>query len=301
MPSERLAVYTTVYPGVEPYLRDWYRSVQNQTDVEFDLWIGADSLRQEQVVALLGLDPPATWVVARHGDSPARLRANAMVRMVDAYGAIIFVDSDDVLHPSRVAMARAALHRHSVSGCALRLIDTFGRDLGAVFEPQPGDDIDSLMPRYNVFGMSNTAYRAETLRCCLPVPDDCSLIDWLLATRAWAAGASLWFDHAAHMSYRQHPANIARVLPPFAPADVVGATARVLNHYQCVQDTGWPMPSGPRHALQEARERARDFHRAISTSSTTLQRYVEALNRLAPRFVWWWCVAHPALEELWRN
>ena len=28
----RLALYTTVYPGVERYLADWYASVRRQTD-----------------------------------------------------------------------------------------------------------------------------------------------------------------------------------------------------------------------------------------------------------------------------
>src|SRR2546428_10321349 len=55
-----IPLYTTVYPGAEPYLREWYRSVQDQTDRDFDLWIGVDSLSLGQVIAALGEDPPAT-------------------------------------------------------------------------------------------------------------------------------------------------------------------------------------------------------------------------------------------------
>ena len=44
-----LAVYTTIYPGVEPYLGDWYRSLCQQTDQEFQLWIGLDHLESESV------------------------------------------------------------------------------------------------------------------------------------------------------------------------------------------------------------------------------------------------------------
>ena len=42
----RIGVYTTVYPGVEPYLLDWYRSLRQQTDQEFQLWIGLDMIGQ---------------------------------------------------------------------------------------------------------------------------------------------------------------------------------------------------------------------------------------------------------------
>ena len=42
MSAERLALYTTIYPGVEPYLADWIHSVDAQTDRAFDLWVGLD-------------------------------------------------------------------------------------------------------------------------------------------------------------------------------------------------------------------------------------------------------------------
>ena len=35
--AERLAVYTTVYPGVEPFLAEWRASLRAQTDGDFDL------------------------------------------------------------------------------------------------------------------------------------------------------------------------------------------------------------------------------------------------------------------------
>ena len=45
---------------------------------------------------------------------------------------------------------------------------------------------------------------------------------------------------------------------------------------------------------------AASFHATVAHSADTLARYVEALNQLTPDYVWWWCVAHPCLEEIWR-
>jgi len=60
--------------------------------------------------------------------------------------------------------------------------------------------------------------------------------------------------------------------------------------------------SGPgREALELARARVEQFHRAIVNSDAVLERYLAALNRLPAEYVWWWCVAHPELEDVWRS
>ena len=64
MCAERLALYTTIYPGVEPYLAEWFRTVDAQTDREFDLWIGLDTLSPADVAAACGRPCTADWVRA---------------------------------------------------------------------------------------------------------------------------------------------------------------------------------------------------------------------------------------------
>jgi hypothetical protein len=53
--------------------------------------------------------------------------------------------------------------------------------------------------------------------------------------------------------------------------------------------------------LQAARARVEQFHHSITCSTCTLNTYVQALNQLSPQYIWWWSVAHPELEELWKN
>lgn len=300
--SERLALYTTWYPGVEPYLAAWHRSVAAQTDPDFDVWIGVDALDGGSLASDLGPGPSLHLLAQPSGSSPARVRGNAIAALLDRYAGIVFVDSDDLLEPTRVAAARRALDSADVSACALRIIDGAGRDLGLVFGDGNPADWSDFLPRYNVFGLSNSAYRTSILRRCLPLGSDSPLVDWLLATRAWALGARLDFDRTPLMAYRQYAANIARVLPPFSEAEVRAATERVLGHYRAVLDTpGWAMPPGPAAALGRAHRRAAEFAEAIEKAPSTLRRYTEALNVLPPRYVWWWLVANPDLENVWRN
>jgi hypothetical protein len=133
------------------------------------------------------------------------------------------------------------------------------------------------------------------------LPREAVLIDWLLVTRAWSLGASLGFDQTPRMFYRQYAANVARVLPPFTPAGVRHAAERVLEHYRFALETeSWPLPRRQRESLETVRQRAATFHRAMADPER-LNRYVEALNALPPRYVWWWAVAHPDLETIWRD
>jgi hypothetical protein len=301
MPSNKLAVYTTVYPGVQKYLGAWAHSISQQTDSHFDLWIGVDSLDIEEIVKAFGKELHPNWVLNSRGRSSTQLRITAINELALAYSSIVFVDSDDLLDPSRIEAARSYLENFGVVATALRIINETGNDLGLTFGIDHDRDIDSLMPRYNVFGLSNTAYRAEVLRCCLPLSDESELLDWQLATRAWIKGASLGFDHTPRMFYRQYGSNSARVLQPFSARYVSMATLKVLDHYRCLVRSREDMPLRFRDQLLVAGNRVEKFFESISRSKETLEKYVESLNRIEPEYVWWWCIAHPELEAIWNN
>jgi hypothetical protein len=297
----RLAVYTTIYPAAAPFVRGWYASLREQTDPDFELWVGLDGLTPEDVESLLDTRPDARWVMAKPDDTPTSLRVRAIERLTQECDAVLFVDSDDEMFPARVESARSGLARHDVVACGLRIVDKGGADTGLVFGPSGAVDWEKFLPLYNVFGLSNTAYRAETLRRLPPAPADGPAIDWSLATRAWCSGASLHFDPAPQMAYRQYTANVAKVVPPFSAADVAKATEVVRAHYRALLDGGVPLPSPFQSRLEVARQRVEKFRERVVALPLRLERYVAALKELEPRYVWWWCVAHPQLEQQWRN
>src|ERR1700723_2795350 len=84
-----LAVYTTMYPGMESYIGDWYRSLCQQTDQEFQLWIGLDELGSDSVKNLLGLDLKAIWITLSSGANPAQIRQEALARIVEACSGVV--------------------------------------------------------------------------------------------------------------------------------------------------------------------------------------------------------------------
>ena len=295
-----LALYTTVHPGTERFLADWHRSVQGQTDQDFELWIGVDELEVETVERALGGLRRVTWVPAANGDTPAQVRQRALAQIVESCDVVVMVDSDDILHPSRVAAARSAMRTSEVAGCALRVVDEHGRDVGIVMRPPVGTAPDEVLPRHNIYGLSNSAYSCEALRRCLPIPDQVALVDWFLITRAWLLGTALGFDSQVRMDYRQHGANTARIRPPFAASQVIDDTELVRSHFEFVRASQLSGALADRLALlEQAATDAEEFRQRVILDRERLERYVRELNAMPVSPLWWSCVANPSLRHLW--
>ena len=309
----KLALYTTIYPGVEKFLAGWYASVLAQTDRDFDLWIGLDMIDAETAWrhmngattppgATRPADPAAKspiWVASPPGSTIAEVRQRAWETLVDHCDAVVLVDSDDLLLPSRVATARAMLRDHDLAGCALELVDAAGDDLGLTFG-RPPLPADQVLPRHNLFGLSNSAYRADLLCSCLPLPADAELVDWFLATRAWLLGARMVFGSRIEMQYRQHGANMVQVAPPFSADRIALDTTRVRHHLRLVLSHGAAGAQPGRLAgLMEVAADVDTFYERIVLRPTALQRYVEAVNALDLPPLWWSGVAQQALRHMW--
>ena len=299
-PINRLALYTTIYPGVEPYLRDWYCSVQRQTDKDCQIWIGLDEVSVEVAKKAIGSDPKATWVSGEPGDSPAQIRQRAFEQIVEVCDGVVLVDSDDILHDTRVAAARESLQTSDLAGCALRLVDQRGRDLGMTLGLPQATVPESVFPRNNVFGLSNSAFRSDLLRRCLPIPATAALVDWFLATRAWLLGAKLTFEEIVRMDYRQHGANMAQVRPPFNRSQIMRDTQRVLHHFQLIRASSkLEAMAGRLTELEDVEADVEIFYRKVVLHPEQLASYVQALNALESAPLWWSSVAHASLRHIW--
>lgn len=101
------------------------------------------------------------------------------------------------------------------------------------------------------------------------------------------------------MRYRQYGRNTAKVVGPDTVAGVRKATQLVTDYYRQllieppVGDTGRVV------ALRQAQARTERFAEWAASSDDHLGRYVDRLNAMPRRYLWWWSVANPELEELW--
>ena len=301
-PIRRLALYATAYPGALEFLADWYRSVERQTDADFELWVALDGVTADAVVEAIGRRPAANWLVAAPRDTPAQVRTRAWLALAERCDGVVLVDADDVLHPDRVATARTGLGASELAVCGLRLVDVAGRDLGRALRWPAAAPPESVLPATNVFGLSNTAYRSTLLRRCLPIPPDVEIVDWYLASRAWLTGAVIVGDTRPQMDYRQYAANATGLLPPFGADRVLHDAQRVRTHLARLVDTVADDARPDRRAdLLAALAEVEAFQSRMSNDPVALSAYVAALVAAPPPPRWWAHVAAPHARALWSN
>jgi len=296
--SSDYVVYATCYPGVEAYFPQWRNSILAQTDKEFDLAIGLDVITPSQVQEMLGVDIKARFLMAPAGSTPTGVRNHAFAQLVDDYKGVIMTDMDDLLLPERVRSAKAMLSASDLCCCAMQVMDADCMVQDVVFDP--GKGTQNILVG-NVFGLGNTAYRSRLLKECLPVPATCVLMDWLLATRALASGATIAIDRTPQMVYRQYPNNTARILPPFSTDQILKACELVLGHYSLALAEASERFPEMLDDLKHVSENTRHFFETMQRSRSILQDYVAALNTRPMQHVWWDCVAHPELEKIWKH
>lgn len=293
----RVAVVTAAYPAVLPYLKDFAESLENQTDPDFELWIGLDGLEKKDIQKAAGRKISAYFVATPKSATPTMVRNTVLQQALQKCEAAVLVDADDILMESRVAAAKASAAESDLTAAAMRFVDATANPVEGFFDPDCGDP--SLAYK-NVYGFSNTTWRAEVLMRCLPVPAECVLMDWYAATLAYYRGAAIGHDPEPRMYYRQHADNIASVLPPFTKRQIARAAELVRGHYDLMVKTLSEQGFDQLGELFAARAQTATFADAMADPGL-LEQYVDALNALPARHVWWSCVAHPDLEDIWKK
>ena len=299
MITHSTAIYTTIYPNVEPFLKDWIESVLSQSDLSFTIWIGADNLKAQCSAISIALDDKVRWVHAKPGENPTELRRRALLKLADEHNTVVLVDSDDLIDPDRVGVAKEQLRDADLVACSMRIVDRSGLDSGCVYKvaENAGQEFPLLTHH---FGCSNSAWRTAVLKDCLKDGLNGPALDWMLVCRAWLQGARILGDPVVRHSYRQYGENTARVLPPFGLRCTRTATRTVKNHLKSLNKIEM-LPHPVKESLENRLRQVVDFQSALKGTTPWFKNYQNALGNFEFPLPWWLFVAHPKLETLWQN
>lgn len=288
----KLALYSTIYPGVEPFLNGWVASVKNQTDADIDIFIGVDGFTPEDIRGLLGNVLPATFLYAEPSSTPVGLRRACLEKFISDYDGIVFVDSDDILEASRVAFARAYLSMYDVVGSTMSLVNSNGDDLGIYFGRRLSGFNDADVLLHNIFGLSNTAYRTAVIKDCLDFPQSCELLDWYFITKAWCLDAAIYFDAVSRMKYRRYNDNSVNLCPPFSIKTLINSSRRVLNHLNDFLSTKGLYNQKKINRLVDRKREVELFLSFLLSDAEFRKKYLEKINEPSKELYWWSYVAN---------
>lgn len=208
-----IAVFSVIYPGIEPYLPDFLNSLSKQTDKNFCVFLINDGMNNVPVC----IDSVDLSVkIKKRSGLPAALR-KAGIEWITREGAdaVVFADADDYFAKDRIEVSKRLLNTVDIVCNELILIgenfDVPLAMLGRYLEE--GEAIHSqFLMSANCMGLSNTSLRTQGIpfKYMAQIPEDIIAFDWaffslcLLYTDAKAV-----FTQQTRTYYRQYENNLA--------------------------------------------------------------------------------------------
>ena len=205
----RVRILLSTYNG-EKYLREQIASLKAQEGVETEIFVRDDGSADSTLDILREMSSKGVLdFYTGENMGPARSFMDLLSKTSEAdYYA--FSDQDDVWMPDKLSTAISALERQGYSP---------GLYLG---QTQPTDDTLQKLPYRSVepigtfgeslvyeFAAGCTMVLNKPLRNILTTykPDYLSMHDVWIYSVALALGANVYYDHTAHILYRQHGQN----------------------------------------------------------------------------------------------
>ena len=229
--------FSVVYPSVEPFLSDFFQSLEMQTSRDFSIVLVNDGV--VDVERFLERFNPARITILKSGASPVENRMIG-IRHALKTGAeyLVFGDSDDFFSANRVETSVELLGAGwDVVVNDLTAVDSAGEGIDSNYlsrRVEDGAEIDFPFIRdKNLFGLSNTAVRTSLLKGA-EAPHDLVAVDWYLFSALLREGCRAVFTSKACTFYRQHDANTVGVGALEEDAVVAQLDAKV-RHYQAMQ------------------------------------------------------------------
>jgi glycosyltransferase involved in cell wall biosynthesis len=227
------AVFSVVYSGVELFLPELLRSLSDQTDKDFTLFLINDGMADlEKHLEKVDLD-----VEVLEKSAPAAELRKIGIEWIISKGAkkIIFVDADDHVANDRVEVTKEMLDEYDIVVNELMLIgESYSKPVAMFekfFEERKEISTDDTKTG-NCMGLTNTAIRAESIsRDMGSIPNDITAFDWALFAMSLHGGARAVFTNETKTYYRQHTNNTASV-QGFSDKQIIRGVEVKKDHYQ---------------------------------------------------------------------
>lgn len=239
--NKEAILFTVVYPQALPYLSDVRKCVLAQTRKDFDVVVVNDGCQKNRIEDCLH-DLDVTILEAEGGFSENRIQGINYARS-HGYKYILFCDADDTFNPNRYerTIDEFSNSQADIIVCNLNIVDD-------TLEPIINDYFNKEIPESvyldahfietkNIFGMSNTAIRVNSISKDIQIPET-PIVDWYLFTVLLLDGLKARYITEAMVNYRQHSSNMIGITI-FDVKDFRRLAGLKNNHYRLLAENGY--------------------------------------------------------------
>jgi len=202
------AFLTTIYPACMIFFEQFLRSLDLQSDKDFDLIIVNDGVVNlekyfEKYKRINYAVIPSTNSIVEN----RKIGIDLIKRQ--KYKYLIFGDSDDYFDSKRVFVSKLNLASFDIVVNDLNLFDSGGVYKEKIFSQRLEDTLEidlKFIEDKNIFGLTNTSVRVSSIKNMV-LCESLVAFDWYLFSKLLYENNSAIFTNKTHTFYRQHKNN----------------------------------------------------------------------------------------------
>lgn len=206
---KKLLLFTVYYPGAEIFESDFFSSIVNQTNQDFNILVVNDTLSDLE----LEKKYKSLSIIEIKGRSNiAENRAVGInYAICNDYSYVMLCDIDDTFSPIRIEKTIKYFNNYDIIVNDLNIVDLKNRILFPSYFSKRLNEHSILdgdfIKNKNIFGFSNTTIRTAKLQK-IHFPKDLRIVDWFYFTILLNQGLSAVFIPEALTYYRQYAGNM---------------------------------------------------------------------------------------------
>lgn len=281
----RIAVITFIYQAenIENYALECLRSIKNQSDQSFDLFVFNDGfINSQSFVSALDFQ----FEVVNISGTISENRMSAIQQVTNlGYEYIIFLDIDDFSELNRV---QVVMDKFSLGAdIVVNELILFGHNYDESYHMLSGRLSEDqkitieMISSGNCMGLSNTAFKTALLSKNALRQKNVVAFDWLFYSNLLLQGANAIFTAKTATYYRQHEGNVATLRPTCVNAVIDGLKVKI-DHFNALNSP---------NALE-----LENTMRELIKNKKLMNKYFEELKVNNKTQIFWW-ESYKTLEE----
>ena len=280
-----------VYPGVEAYLNDYFKSLDEQLFKDFDVIIYNDGLdsKKASIYPCIYENLNIRIIDVNGKYTPAQIREYAILNAKLEYHYLIFTDADDYISHDRINKSIEYLYKYDFCYNNMYLIDEKSNNIHDYpyfknkSNPRIVNDFKDLLTR-NFCGLSNTAINLMKLDfSSFQIPSDIIAVDWWLFSYLLINGYVGYYIEDTYTYYRQHSQNTVGASEAIDEKQILKGIDVKLLHYEKLLEY---IPSKYDADIRE------ELYSIIGLKSRIKDKdyfnsYIDAVNSSDKEYMWW--------------